>query len=363
MSALGDRFERSSDPRATALEWFEAASSLSLVMVGVADMDLRLVAVNDAFAAAFGRPAKELAGGSVEELSPPGEVLLSRKRVGRFLSGAWDAHRGWRTFERANGERFGMEFVVRSARDLEGAPRYLLFEARETAAASTAAVASHVLGLVGPLVRRDGDLLCVVDVERMTCRAADAPTSIPDTTRALPEELALDEFLGPDEYAEATLWLKEAAASHDVSGPMRVSVGTDGSTRPVDVIVRRWPGSPSLLIALCRDVEHATQRGRGSAGRIHELETALSRVVDAALDVLGAPNADAVKAFASPVLDQLSRREREVVLLLLRGSRVPDIAGQLFVAPSTVRNHLSRVFRKFGVASQSELLHVLLERD
>ncbi|HEX8079414.1 MAG TPA: PAS domain S-box protein [Jatrophihabitans sp.] len=64
-----------------------------------------------------------------------------------------------------------------------------------------------------------------------------------------------------------------------------------------------------------------------------------------------------------PGLERLSRREIEVVRLLLLGDRVPVIAKQLFISQSTVRNHLSSVFRKLRVNSQQELIVLLRERD
>ncbi|HEY0166791.1 MAG TPA: PAS domain S-box protein [Jatrophihabitans sp.] len=64
-----------------------------------------------------------------------------------------------------------------------------------------------------------------------------------------------------------------------------------------------------------------------------------------------------------PGLERLSRREIEVVRMLLLGDRVPVIARQLFISQSTVRNHLSSVFRKLGVSSQQELIVLLRERD
>ncbi|HST46533.1 helix-turn-helix transcriptional regulator [Jatrophihabitans sp.] len=64
-----------------------------------------------------------------------------------------------------------------------------------------------------------------------------------------------------------------------------------------------------------------------------------------------------------PGLDRLSRREIEVVRMLLHGDRVPVIARQLFISQSTVRNHLSSVFRKLRVNSQQELIVLLRERD
>jgi DNA-binding CsgD family transcriptional regulator len=61
-------------------------------------------------------------------------------------------------------------------------------------------------------------------------------------------------------------------------------------------------------------------------------------------------------------LSRLSPREVEIVLRLLAGDRVPLIAASLYLAPSTVRNHLSAVFRKFGVNSQQQLIVLLRPR-
>jgi DNA-binding NarL/FixJ family response regulator len=58
-------------------------------------------------------------------------------------------------------------------------------------------------------------------------------------------------------------------------------------------------------------------------------------------------------------LRDLTPREWEVVGLLLAGERVPSIARSLFLSQSTVRNHLSSVFRKTGMHSQQELLRRL----
>jgi DNA-binding CsgD family transcriptional regulator len=58
-------------------------------------------------------------------------------------------------------------------------------------------------------------------------------------------------------------------------------------------------------------------------------------------------------------LDELPRRQREIVDRLLRGERVPSIAASLYISATTVRNHLSHAFAAFGVHSQSELLALL----
>ena len=62
----------------------------------------------------------------------------------------------------------------------------------------------------------------------------------------------------------------------------------------------------------------------------------------------------ATAPFATP--SHLTPREREVLDRLLDGERVHSIANELFVSKSTVRNHLSSIFKKVGVHSQDELI-------
>lgn len=65
----------------------------------------------------------------------------------------------------------------------------------------------------------------------------------------------------------------------------------------------------------------------------------------------------------TPGLERLSRREVEIVSRMLAGERVPTIARELRLSASTVRNHLSRAYQKFGVHSQVELIEALRDVD
>jgi DNA-binding NarL/FixJ family response regulator len=55
-------------------------------------------------------------------------------------------------------------------------------------------------------------------------------------------------------------------------------------------------------------------------------------------------------------LRRLSRREREVLRLLLANQRPQMIARRLFISPYTVRNHRQAIFSKLNVHSHIELL-------
>ena len=51
----------------------------------------------------------------------------------------------------------------------------------------------------------------------------------------------------------------------------------------------------------------------------------------------------------------LTRREEEVLVLLLRGMSTPDIERELSISNGTARNHVQHVYKKFDVHSRDEL--------
>lgn len=57
---------------------------------------------------------------------------------------------------------------------------------------------------------------------------------------------------------------------------------------------------------------------------------------------------------AAERLSSLTPREREVLGWLARGLTNHEIAGELVIAPKTVRNHVSRIYSKLGVDSRAQ---------
>lgn len=53
---------------------------------------------------------------------------------------------------------------------------------------------------------------------------------------------------------------------------------------------------------------------------------------------------------------QLSKRESEILELLLQGKENREIEELLFISISTVKNHVHRIFKKMGVRSRAQLL-------
>ncbi|MEU8320831.1 response regulator transcription factor [Nonomuraea sp. NPDC048881] len=64
---------------------------------------------------------------------------------------------------------------------------------------------------------------------------------------------------------------------------------------------------------------------------------------------------------ARPVLDALTEREREILVLIARGRSNTEIAGQLAVSPSTVKNHVTSLFAKIGVRDRAQAVIVAYE--
>jgi DNA-binding CsgD family transcriptional regulator len=60
--------------------------------------------------------------------------------------------------------------------------------------------------------------------------------------------------------------------------------------------------------------------------------------------------------WSDPALAGLSARQAEILWRLVRGDRIPAIADELFIAESTVRNHISGIYKKVGVHSHGELM-------
>ncbi|HSZ37414.1 MAG TPA: LuxR C-terminal-related transcriptional regulator [Acidimicrobiales bacterium] len=90
--------------------------------------------------------------------------------------------------------------------------------------------------------------------------------------------------------------------------------------------------------------------------RIADLELRLQRI-GAEVRAAGLLDTAETSAFQDhPEISGLSTRQWEILSRLLEGARVSTIATELLISPSTVRNHLSTIFQRFGVHSQAELI-------
>jgi DNA-binding NarL/FixJ family response regulator len=67
--------------------------------------------------------------------------------------------------------------------------------------------------------------------------------------------------------------------------------------------------------------------------------------------------------FAPGVLDILSKREQEVLALLVQGQTNKQIAGALTITVNTVKKHLQSIFTKLNVDNRAAAVAKALERE
>ena len=67
-------------------------------------------------------------------------------------------------------------------------------------------------------------------------------------------------------------------------------------------------------------------------------------------------------ATESPEEDGLTRRELEILKLMVAGESNPDIAEKLFVSRSTIKFHVSNILMKLGAATRTEAVAIALQR-
>jgi len=149
-----------------------------------------------------------------------------------------------------------------------------------------------------------------------------------------------------------------AAAARAVADHLAVSVLTR---------MRVGDGWADRLCLLMRMCEHQPPRlgvviSENKAPGVRSPETNLhEQFRKSALEARGVNVLQALPALARLRHgSELSARQCEIVARLVEGQTVNDIAGLMFLSPSTVRNHLTAIYRKFDVHSQAELLAALL---
>lgn len=103
-------------------------------------------------------------------------------------------------------------------------------------------------------------------------------------------------------------------------------------------------------------LERQAQTIRAQAERIRQLERLVPPGAAAPVTATATGLVEAKSPFA-----RLSKREREVMQLLIAGSSNKEIAYQLSVSQTTVSTHRSRILHKLGLDSLPELIKLALE--
>lgn len=335
--------------RDTDVQALERLVRESPLAVGLVDLTrLRLVVASPSAGATLGRC--DLDGIDVLSLVRFDEITSSV--MGVMRSGAIDAYEARRVFTRPDGSDHVIHLWVRGlAAHGFGHRALVVFKTVEEAEPEVTpnSVMSHV-GVPRAVAVVAGDERGRVDhiggeIERLLAVPGDSFRAEPLYSWMHPSDAEV--FRGAMRRSHA-----EGAAQ---VATVRLRTG-DGGWAPFRVIVKVGDvalGS-RLGVAFLPLDEDDRDDDSGVDALVGEIR---------ALDLVDAMTYLPAAAELPALLEDLTERELEIVARLLRGDRAPTIARAIYLAPSTVRNHLTSVFRKLGVHSQQELIACFRSRQ
>jgi DNA-binding NarL/FixJ family response regulator len=110
------------------------------------------------------------------------------------------------------------------------------------------------------------------------------------------------------------------------------------------------PSTGVLLVSGAGKISPSAAQAAGASGFISKDW----RAVDIAAAVRMVARGMTVFEPAPGEEDDLSSREREVLVLIARGATNREIADRLFLSPHTVKDYTSSLYRKLGVRNRTE---------
>jgi len=60
---------------------------------------------------------------------------------------------------------------------------------------------------------------------------------------------------------------------------------------------------------------------------------------------------------------KIGKRETEIINMIIQGLDNKEIADKLFISESTVRNHISNIYRKVNISNKVELLKLIQQQS
>jgi PAS domain S-box-containing protein len=169
--------------------------------------------------------------------------------------------------------------------------------------------------------------------------------------------LSLEKMI-PEELDERVHEQLRAIEAGDIRARITVAQRKDFTTFPILLIPHRYSGPDGPFFNVI--IELSTVQTAKPVGNTQS-ETVRSSLERIALELqtIGLSSgmtAPPMVPIDHPDIVSLTDREREVLVHLAAGQRVPAIAAELHISQHTVRNHLKSIYRQLGVGNQSELI-------
>jgi PAS domain S-box-containing protein len=323
----------------------------------------RLAAANDAFACLLEIPTDRIQGTDLLGLLSPASRGVAESVHAAMADGMMSSCQGRAHFQLPSGAGVEVAASMHSLPDTCGTRRGLL-AAGPAGAWSPDDVVGHDPSLTSGRVP-DASRLALATLDH-EWRFRDISS---DTTACFgwhPEEYRgtpLQSVVHPDDAPLLLLALANAGAGRrGVASVLRVRSG-EGVWVPVRCDVSPLCDHNPPRFALAMRVLDGEPAAASVPERLGILEDLLWRIaLEIAAAGIGDSPATSEVWWGDPALRDLPHRQLDILRRLLRGERVPTIAKELFLSQSTVRNHLSAIYRRLGVHSQAELLARLIPR-
>ena len=203
----------------------------------------------------------------------------------------------------------------------------------------------------------------------------------PDELVANVTDIGAQLFVDPGERAEAVSVAAETKQYLGKEIALRRADGTKIWVSEHGRVVMDQDGNPLYFEGTLEDVTDRKTRQSKPAGdlesntrsgdpgkislRAARMETTLHRIAKE-LALIGMDRTFEVARLDPSELEgfkSLTRREIEILRAIVTVARVRTIAKTLTLAPNTVRNHLTSIFIKLKIRSQTELIEKLRKRD
>jgi PAS domain S-box-containing protein len=297
--------------------------------------DLIILGANEAACELLGRAPDSLDGVPVFEILSPGDQPNVEAARSQLTGGVIQGYRALRHFRKADGTEFEANVWVRLTTTDAG--RFGLAIIERGVAAVPWPLFDASITIAGIVTDHDWTIeLVSSDIEEILGRS--------------PEDFKGSSLLGLFQAADVQNFLSAVARVADESKATLRMHFRDGDAN--------WREVWCMVVAMC---QHSPPRLGLAIAAISEFGLDLSSELHRQLAVLGGGVLDGMDQLRPNMPSgNFSTRQWEILNRLLRGERVDEIAADLYVSPSTVRNHLAAIYKKFGVHSQTQLLAKLL---
>ena len=130
---------------------------------------------------------------------------------------------------------------------------------------------------------------------------------------------------------------------------------------------------PVLALSMYPEDHYALRAFRGGAAGYLTKNSPMPLLIEALRKVAGGGRyvspamaerlADEVRGGAKSDRERLSDREYQVLLKLVSGQGIKEIAGELGISPSTIGTHRARILEKLGLKTRAELIRYAMEHQ